>query len=161
MRFEHLIEINSPDPVFGEAMPPFTCAQLWRGLMQRVKAPQRFPNGPEGCDWHEPAAGVIARTLRFGPHTLTDRVQLDTEECLVFTPEVHGETAPIRLTIRIEEPQPRQMVLRFIYEALAEQTQEEAYYNDYRHSAWLHNDRDMVITLREWLQAGQLNPLSS
>jgi hypothetical protein len=104
---------------------------------------------------------VIARTLRFGSHTLTDRVQLDAEESLVFTPEAHGETAPIRLTIRIEEPQPRQMVLRFIYEALAEQTQEEAYYNDYRHSAWLHNDRDMVITLREWLESGELNPLSS
>lgn len=161
MRFEHLIEINSPDPVLGATMSTFTRAQLWRGLLQRVMAPQRFPNGPEGCDWREPAPGVIERTLRFGPHTLKDRVQLQVEDSLVFTPEAHGETAPIRLTIRIEEPQPRQMVLRFVYEALAEQTPEEAYYNDYRHNAWLHNDRDMVTTLRAWLEDGELHPLDS
>ena len=70
---------------------------------------------------------------------------------LVFTPQAHGDTAPIRLSIAIEEPQAGQMVLRFTYEALAAQTAEEAYYNDYRHNAWLHNDRDMVRTLRQWL----------
>ena len=31
-----------------------------------------------------------------------------------------------------------------------------AYYNDYRHNAWLHNDRDMVRTLRQWLLEGGL-----
>ena len=45
--------------------------------------------------------------------------------------------------------------------ALGAQTDEEAYYNDYRHSAWLHNDRDMVTTLREWLEGGELRPLDS
>ena len=38
-----------------------------------------------------------------------------------------------------------------LYEALAEQSDEERYYNDYRHNAWLHNDRDMLRTLRQWL----------
>jgi hypothetical protein len=70
---------------------------------------------------------------------------------LVFTPQAHGETAPIRLSITLEEPAPAYLVLRFAYEALAEQTAEEAYYNDYRHNAWLHSDRDMVRTLRQWL----------
>jgi hypothetical protein len=48
------------------------------------------------------------------------------------------------------------MVLRFVYEALAELSAEEALYNGYRHSAWLANDRDMVRTLREWLAEGSL-----
>ncbi len=160
MRFEHLIEINSPKPTLHGVLDAFTREQLWLGLMVRVQAPQRFPNGPERCEWHEAEPGLVQRTLHFGPHTLRDEVRLTLNERLQFTPEAHGETAPIRLTIAIEEPQAGQMVLRFVYEALGKQTAEEAYYNDYRHSAWLHNDRDMVRTLREWLEQGLLTGAS-
>ena len=156
MRFEHLIEINSPRATLQGRVQPFTRAQLWLGLMARVQTPQRFPNGPENCDWQETEPGLIQRTLRFGQHVMQDEVRLVARQSMQFTPEPHGETAPIQLTITIEEPQAAQMVLRFVYVALGEQTPEEAYYNDYRHSAWLHNDRDMVRTLREWLEEGGL-----
>jgi hypothetical protein len=155
MRFEHIIEVNSPKATLQGVIQPFTRAQLWQGLMLRVQTPQRFPNGPETCDWQERAPGVIARTLRFGPHEMHDVVELQAPERLRFTPEAHGDTVPIALTISIEEPQAGQMVLRFVYAALAEQSAEEAYYNDYRHSAWLHNDRDMVQSLRQWLEDGE------
>lgn len=151
MRFEHLIEINAPHTdLLAMMAPTFTREELWRGLMVRVQTPQRFPMGPESCEWQETEPGVYARTLRFGQHVLHDVVHTSEAEELVFTPEGHGDTAPIRLTMRIEEPQAGQMVLRFIYEALATQTDEERYYNEYRHNAWLHNDRDMVRTLRQW-----------
>jgi Domain of unknown function (DUF1857) len=150
MRFEHLIEINSPRVSIGTVVPAFTRSQLWRGLMRRVQTPQRFPMGPERCDWSEPEPGRFLRTLQFGQHVLQDEVLAEPESRLVFTPQAHGDTAPIRLSIAIEEPQAGQMVLRFTYMALAEQSAEEAYYNDYRHNAWLHNDRDMVRTLRQW-----------
>jgi hypothetical protein len=151
MRFEHLIEINSPATSVQMAVPPITRSQLWRGLMVRVQTPQRFPMGPESCDWQETEPGLFSRTLRFGQHVMQDEVRCTPESRLVFTPQAHGDTTPIRLTLSIEEPAPALMVLRFVYEALGEQTAEEAYYNDYRHNAWLHNDRDMVRTLREWL----------
>ncbi|WP_286742318.1 AtaL-like protein, partial [Aquabacterium sp. UBA2148] len=95
--------------------------------------------------------GVFRRTVHFGAHVMHDEVRTETGQKMVFTPEAHGDTAPIRLTMAIEEPRAGQMVLRFVYEALSPQTDEEAYYNDYRHNAWLHNDRDMVRTLRQWL----------
>ncbi|MFT3859453.1 MAG: DUF1857 family protein [Aquabacterium sp.] len=160
MRFEHLIEINSASAAVRGMTATFTREQLWLGLMIRLQSPQRFPNGPERCEWAQPQPGLYERTLYFGQHGLRDRVQVTDGERMVFTPEPHGELSPIRLTVSIEEPQPGQMVLRFIYEALAEQTAEEAYYNEYRHNAWLHHDRDMVRTLREWLEAGQLERLS-
>lgn len=156
MRFEHLIEINSPRTAMQAVALAFTREQLWCGLMARVQTPQLFPNGPEGCDWAEPEPGLVTRTLRFGQHVFHDVVRLAPLRQVQFTPESHGDTAPIQLTISIEEPQAGQMVLRFVYVALAEQTAEEAYYSDYRHSAWLHNDRDMVRTLREWLEQGEL-----
>ncbi len=157
MRFEHLIEINSPDAVMRGMMTPFTRAQLWEGLMARLRTPQRFPNGPELCSCTLVQPGVYARTLQFGQHSLKDRVELIEGERMSFTPEPHGDLAPIRLVITIEEPLPGQMVLRFVYEALAEQSAEEAYYNSFRNNAWLHQDRDMVRTLREWLEAGGLS----
>ncbi len=151
MRFEHLIEVNAPAVSLQLVTPTFTREQLWRGLLQRVQQPQNFPMGPQSCDWRETQPGVYARTLTFGPHTFADTVVVTPYSELVFTPEAQGDTAPIRLTIRIEEPQAGQMLLRFTYEALAPQSDEERYYNDYRHNAWLHNDRDMVRTLRQWL----------
>lgn len=156
MRFEHLIEINSPRVDIGTVVPTLTRTQLWQGLMARVKTPQRFPLGPERCEWKEVEAGRFVRTLHFGQLAMHDEVLAEPEARLVFTPQPHGDTAPIRLTVTIEEPQAGQMVLRFVYEALAEQTAEEAYYNDYRHNAWLANDRDMVRTLRQWLHEGGL-----
>jgi hypothetical protein len=151
MRFEHLIEINSPSVAAQTVVPPFTREQLWHGLMARVLTPQRFPLGPDSCDWREVEPGVIQRTVRFGANAMKDEVQADAFQRLEFTPEPHGDTTPIRLTITIEEPQPGRMVLRFLYESVSELSAEEAYFNDYRHNAWLHNDRDMVRTLRQWL----------
>ena len=151
MRFEHVIEINSPATSVQMVVPGFTREQLWRGLMGRVQTPERFPMGPERCEWQEIEPGLYRRTLIFGPHQFQDEVRAEYLEKLVFTPQAQGDTAPIRLTMLIEEPDAGRMVLRFVYEALAEQTAEEAYYNDYRHNAWLHNDRDMVRTLRQWL----------
>ena len=51
MRFEHLIEINAPQTGLSMMAPTFTREQLWRGLMQRVQSPQRFPMGPDQCEW--------------------------------------------------------------------------------------------------------------
>ncbi len=160
MRFEHLIEINSPQAAVQMAVPVFTRDQLWKGLMVRVQTPQRFPNGPDACDWQETSPGVFSRTLHFGQHVMHDEVLTVMPHSMQFTPQAHGDTAPIRLTLTIEEPQAGQMVLRFVYVAMGEQTAEEAYYNDYRHNAWLHNDRDMVRTLREWLDNGELASVS-
>ncbi|MDE2593380.1 MAG: DUF1857 family protein [Burkholderiales bacterium] len=151
MRFEHVIEINSPATSVQMVVPVFTREQLWLGLMGRVHEPQRFPMGPESCDWQEVEPDLFQRTLRFGQHVFHDEVRVSPFTQMVFTPQAQGDTAPIRLTMTIEEPNAGRMVLRFVYEALAEQTAEEAYYNDYRHNAWLHNDRDMVRTLRQWL----------
>ncbi|MEY4427855.1 MAG: hypothetical protein RLZZ182_544 [Pseudomonadota bacterium] len=156
MRFEHLIEINSPAAHLQGVIDTFSREQLWRGLMLKVMAPERFDNGPDRVECDSTVPDQVRRTLHFGAHVLRDAVQLVSGQSIQFTPEAHGELAPIRLTVSIEEPQAGQMVLRFVYEALAEQSAEEASFNSYRHSAWLHADRDMVRQLREWLEAGEL-----
>lgn len=156
MRFEHLIEINSPAQTVQMVVPTFTREQLWRGLMMRVRFPGRFPMGPDACTVVEKGPGELARTIEFGAHVMQDEVVCQEGDQVVFTPQPHGETTPIRLTMRIEEPQAGQMVLRFIYESTQALPPEEAYFNEYRHNAWLHHDLDMVRTLRQWLTDGEL-----
>ncbi len=156
MRFEHLIEINSPSMAMQLAVPVFPRDQLWRGLMMRVKTPQALPLGPERCECEEVAPGLFSRTLYFGQLEMHDKVVVADEEALVFTPQAMPDVTPIRLTIKIETPQAGQLVLRFVYEALAELSAEEAHYNGYRQNAWLANDRDMVRTLRQWQADGKL-----
>jgi hypothetical protein len=156
MRFEHLIEINAAPTSVSMVVPAFTPSQLWQGLLLKVREPQRFPMGPERCTVTEEADGVWRREQVFGPHTLVDRVTLVPLRSIQFLPEAHGDTSPIRLTITLEEPQPAQLVLRYVYEAVSAQSAEESYFNDYRYSAWLAHDRDTIRTLRQWLVEGGL-----
>lgn len=160
MRFEHLIEINPAPSAATLAVPRFSREQLWHGLMLRLRTPQAFPLGPESCDWRETEPGHFRRKLCFGAHTLHDDVLSVPGQMLQFTPQAHGDTTPVRLTMSIEEPGVGQMVLRFVYESLGEPSAEEAYYSEFRHNAWLHNDRDMVRTLRQWLLEGRLEAFS-
>ncbi len=156
MRFEHLIEINSPSLAMQAAAAAFSREQLWAGLMRKVRSPEGFPLGPDRCECEERAPDLFSRTLHFGALQVEDQVFAARLDSLVFTPQAMPEVTPIRLSIRIEEPQSQQMVLRFVYEALADLSAEEALYSGYRQSAWLANDRDMVRTLREWLAQGLL-----
>lgn len=156
MRFEHLIEINAPQKSVGLVVPDFTVEQLWRGLMIKVREPQRFPMGPDQCVITELGDGLLRREQTYGPHRLVDQVQVDHHRAVQFTPEAHGGTTPIRLTIRLEQPQAGTLVLRYVYEAMATQSDEESYFNEYRHSAWLAHDRDTIRTLRQWLTEGVL-----
>ena len=100
MRFEHLIEINSPSPTLDAWVAPMSRDQLWQGLLIRVRSPQHFPMGPERCDWQlvDPEnPNVIERVLQFGAHRMQDRVQLVPMEKVVFTPQAHDETTPADL----------------------------------------------------------------
>jgi hypothetical protein len=157
MRFEHLIEINAVLSSVDMVIPAFSVDQLWRGLMRKVREPQRFPMGPDACTIAEASDGLLRREQVFGPHTLVDFIRLTPQRELQFTPEAHGDTTPIRLTITLETPAPGQLVLRYAYEAVGNQSAEESYFNDYRHSAWLAHDRDTVRMLRQWLVEGGLD----
>ena len=157
MRFEHVIEINAVQTAVEMVVPAFTPEQLWRGLMIKVLTPQRFPMGPDRCTVTDEGEGRWRREQVFGPHTLVDHIHTVPGQQLRFTPEPHGDTAPIQLTITLETPQPGLLVLRYVYEAVGAQSSDEAYFNDYRYSAWLAHDRDTVRTLRQWLTEGGLD----
>lgn len=158
MHYEHLIQVTDPaDP----RIDPMDRDALWRGLLARVHAPERFPFGPDDCrtealdgSLRPEDATRLRRTLRYGELTLIDEVQLSPGEGLVFQPAPREGMPAIVLSLRIEEPRPALLCLRFIYRSPAEADDPET--DGLRQQAWLAADRDMVRTLRTWQAQGRL-----
>jgi hypothetical protein len=160
VRFEHLIEINDP---LMPLLSTLTRVQLWRGLVRRAEEPTRFVLGLDAATIHQRSErnGVIelTRTLDFGTFTVDDHV--------VLTPMTRSETrvAPgerfgaSRLTIRIEEPVPEQLYLRFVYEFEGDDAVSEldAQTAALRKQAYHDADLDTVKCIRDLAEAGELD----
>jgi hypothetical protein len=156
MKFNHLIEINIPD---NPLVMTLTRHQLWRGLVLRAEQPTLFVMGLDACDITARDTDGLSRTLRFGKLIVHDLVR--------FTPlaQVHyhvpqQDQIPVSdLTMTIEEPEPGVLFVRFEYDDHndAQETDEEAFYNDFRREAYKEADIDTVRMIRQLAQQGELD----
>lgn len=153
MHFEHLIEINDPA---NPLVPFLTRHELWYGVWRRVEDPVPFLPGLVGCRILSRSDRGVIRRLDFGGAQIQDEVSFQTEEWVCFTTLPTGEHPGGSLTIRIEEPQPGALFLRFTYQtSLAEGANDpDAGYVDYVKSAYLESDIDMVRVIRTLLADG-------
>ena len=153
MRFEHLIQLNDP---LMPLLDLLTREQVWRGLVLRAHDPVFFVMGLESCVIHSTLVDgpveTITRTLDFGPFQVNDSVTLTHEQEVDVQVPATDKWPRSRAIIRIEEPEPEALVLRFIYEwddqteqetALDEQTRE------IRQQAYVASDLDTVQRIRE------------
>jgi hypothetical protein len=161
MRFEHLVQINDPlQPLLTEV----SRAQLWRGLLRRAERPAEFILGLAGATiderGEEPGRVTLARTLDFGGFRVRDRVLLSSDGSSVTDIEAGAGHAAGRLTIRIEEPQPGSLFLRFVYESgdkgEAGDTDADAATRRLREQAYRSADIDTVWRIRELVERGEL-----
>jgi hypothetical protein len=118
MRFEHLVEINDP---LNPLLDPLSRAQLWKGLVRRAERPTEFVLGLAGAVIHQRIEDgtetELTRTLDFGAFEVHDRVRLAPLSHTEIRTEASPHFPASRLTIRIEEPQPDRLYLRFLYES--------------------------------------------
>lgn len=157
MRFEHLVQINDP---LNPLLDPLTREQLWRGLVRRAEQPTQFVYGLESFAINErdEQAGhtTIARLLNFGSFVVTDHVRL-LPLARTETAIDPGPTWPAsRLTITIEEPQPAQLFLRFLYEFESAAGAVDAQTDALRREAYKRADLDTVARIRELAERGEL-----
>jgi hypothetical protein len=160
MRFEHLVQINDPQqPLLTEV----SRAQLWRGLVRRAEKPTEFVLGLDKAtiDARREIDGALEfeRRLDFGTFRVRDRVRL-TGGTLSVT-DVEGSTnhAASRLSIRIEEPAPGDLYLRFVYESDERMGSGEldALTGQLREQAYKSADIDTVWRIRELVERGALD----
>jgi len=155
MRFEHLIEINDP---LNPLIDRLSREQLWRGLVLRAETPMDFVPHLDNCSILERGELGLSRELRYGELVVRDRVTFHPLHKVTYhVPQQEG-IPESRLTMTIEEPEPDILFVRFVYDdgASEEQDAAEAFYNDFRRSAYKESDIDTIRTIREMAEAGRL-----
>lgn len=112
MRYEHLVQINDP------ARPDIRCldrSHLWRGLMLRAARPELFDLTIDTTRVLEESESHQLREVCRGSSTATERVQLFPQEAIELTAGADTVFAGSVLTLRIEEPVPGALFVRFTY----------------------------------------------
>jgi hypothetical protein len=153
MNFEHLIEINDPT---NPLLEPLSRSQLWHGLVLRAETPELSVIGLDACVMLERRENYLHRELRFGHLRVQDKVY--------FTPlqEVRYEVLATeafpasQLSMRIEEPYPGRLFVRFVYGS--EQEQEEEMVRGHLKQAYIESDNDTIAVIRELGKLGKLGP---
>lgn len=159
MKFSHLIEINDP---LNPLIDPLTRDQLWRGLLLRATFPKMFVPWLDACDIVHRSADALDRALRYGDVVIRDRVLFLPQEQVQYHVPAQNDIPSSRLDMTIEEPQPGLLFVRFDYDDNSPDVAgtTEAFYNEFRRSAYQESDIDTIRMIRRLSAEGRLGPLS-
>jgi hypothetical protein len=154
MQFTHLIQINDAR---DDSIEPLTREQLWQGLVVRAEQPAYFLIGVDECEILDRGERTLQRRLRFGAVELQDRVTFDPPTEVRYEIEASASMPGGTLAMRIEEPRPGALFLRFAYELRPVDGQADAHYDEYRKSAYVEADIDTVRMIRQLAASGLLS----
>lgn len=153
MQFQHLIEINDP---LNPLIDTLTRAQLWRGLVLRAEAPKLFVPWLDECDLGERDGAVLPRTLRYNALLIHDRVTFTPQETVHYEVPAQGDIPASSLLVTIEEPQPGALFVRFEYDSGKTDDDMDAFYDEFRRSAYQEADIDTIRIIRQLAEEGRL-----
>lgn len=159
MKFTHLVEINDP---LNPLIDPLTRDQLWRGLMLRASCPKLFVPWLDACDIVHRSADAVDRELRYGDVVIRDHVTFLPQQQVQYHVPAQQDIPPSRLNMTIEEPQPGLLFVRFEYDDASPDIAgtTEAFYNEFRRSAYQESDIDTIRMIRQLSSEGRLDPPS-
>lgn len=155
MKFSHLVEINDP---LNPLIENLSREQLWHGLVLRAETPTDFVPYLDRCDILERSALSMSRELHYGELVVRDHVTFLPQQQVVYHVPPQKDIPASRLTMTIEEPQPEIFFVRFDYDDGASEAADtaDAFYNEYRRSAYQESDIDTIRTIRQMAEAGRL-----
>src|ERR1044072_7119797 len=110
LHHEHIVRINDPANAAGAWL---TREQLWAGLQHTVLAPELLDESIDSTSIQEIVPGRLRREIRRGRSAISDEVELVPNESLRIRADATGAFAGSTLTIRIEEPAPEMLFVRF------------------------------------------------
>lgn len=152
LRFEHLVQINDASL---PQITPLSRQQLWRGLVLRAQAPGFFMPWLDDSRVAEQPDGSLERHLRFGDYQVHDLVQFVYGESVRY--DVLEDAGRFSLTMKIEEPLPQALFVRFVYEAHSEDHHADSPLGDLVKAAYRQADEDTVFRIRQLLEIGALD----
>jgi hypothetical protein len=153
MNFEHLIEINDPNNMLLE---PMSRNQLWQGLVLRAETPELSVMGLDACVMLDRRIDYLKRELRFGRLRIQDEVFMTPMEEIRYEVMASENFPASTLVMRIEEPFPGRLFVRFLYSS--QQEQDDEMVRDHLKQAYIQSDNDTVAVIRELGKRGELGP---
>jgi hypothetical protein len=155
MKFAHLVEINDP---LNPLIDTLSREQLWRGLVLRAERPKMFVPWLDQCEIVLRSGTAIERKLRYGDLVIRDQVNfLPQLQVHIHVPKQPNVPAA-DLNMTIEEPQPGLLFVRFEYDDNAEpENTDDAFYDEFRRSAYQESDIDTVRMIRQLAADGVLD----
>ena len=147
LHHEHIVRINDPANVAGAWL---TREQLWSGLQYTVLAPELFDESIDSTSIAEIAPTRLRREIRRGRHATSDEVELVPHESLQIRADATGAFAGSTLTIRIEEPAPQMLFVRFTYEVCGLEEVRDEEEDTARCSAYRSSDIERIRQARRY-----------
>lgn len=135
---------------------PLTRDQLWRGLVLRAEFPRTFVPWLDACEVEHAGADLL-RTLRFGAQIVHDRVVFDAKELVSFETLDQGDDRAFRMSMRIEEPAPGALFVRFTYDARSPEHSADDPHSGAIKEAYRLADIDTVFRIRQLADSGLLD----
>lgn len=155
MKFHHIVEINDP---LNPLIDTLTREQVWRGLVLRAEQPKLFMPHLEHCALSERKENSVMRELDYGNVKIRDHVVYILGERVEYLVPQQADIPASSLIMSIEEPQEGYLRVRFEYEdgTTESQANMDAFYNEFRHSAYKEADIDTISLIRQLAEAGKL-----
>lgn len=145
LHHEHIVRINDPANRAGAWL---TREQLWTGLQYTVLAPELLDESIDSAAIEEIGPGRLRRAIRRGRAATHDEVELVPNESLQIRADAAGEFAGSVLTIRIEEPAPQMLFVRFTYEVCGLEEVRDEQEDTARRSAYRTLDIERIRQVR-------------
>jgi len=147
LHHEHIVRINDPANVAGAWL---TREQLWAGLQRTVLAPELLDASIDSASIQEIVPGRLRREIRRGRCATSDEVELVPNESLRIRADAAGAFAGSTLTIRIEEPAPQMLFVRFTYDLCGLEEARDEQEDTARCSAYHDSDIERIRHARRF-----------
>jgi len=151
LHHEHIVRINDPANAAGAWL---TRAQLWAGLQHTVLAPELLDESIDSASIEEIVPGRLRREIRRGRCAINDEVELVPNESLRIRADAAGAFAGSTLTIRIEEPAPEMLFVRFTYDLCGLEEVRDEQEDTARCSAYHDSDVERSRQVRRFAMHG-------
>jgi hypothetical protein len=147
LHHEHIVRINDPANLAGAWL---TREQLWAGLQHTVLAPELLDESIDSASIQEIGPSRLRREIRRGRCATHDEVELVPNESLQIRADASGAFAGSTLTIRIEEPAPEMLFVRFTYEVCGLEELRDEEEDSARCSAYHSSDIERIRQARRF-----------
>jgi hypothetical protein len=151
LHHEHIVRINDPANAAGAWL---TRAQLGAGLQHTVLAPELLDESIDSASIEEIVPGRLRREIRRGRCAINDEVELVPNESLRIRADAAGAFAGSTLTIRIEEPAPEMLFVRFTYDLCGLEEVRDEQEDTARCSAYHDSDVERIRQVRRFAMHG-------